>query len=205
MSGRTMASVNWHPHNKLRFLSGDDSVMTAPEHTADDIAQQLLASMREHRALDAGLDSVLSATKARATGLWRVEGDRLRLLGFRAVADMAAEVKSEFAAATRAVTLAETGLGIVKAVVSNEPAFAEVDDPTGKLGGSASWLVRFGARRSLAVPIRRAGRPVGVLAISTAEPLRPEEAAWQLLVALASRLSDEFPSPTSDERFDGHD
>ena len=74
--------------------------MTDSQGVANEIAHQLHAGLTQSDGLDAGLDAVLNATKARATGLWRVESGYLRLLGFRAVSDMPADVQSGFAAAT---------------------------------------------------------------------------------------------------------
>lgn len=76
---------------------------------------------------------------------------------------MPVELKREFAAATAEVPLDRTGLGIVRAALTGEPAIAELDGS--ELDASASWLARFAARRSLAVPIERKGTVVGVVAI----------------------------------------
>ena len=123
----------------------------------------------------------------RATGLWKLQVDRLVLLGFRGVAEMPGEVKREFAAATGEVSLDQTGLGIVRAALTGEPAIAEFNGS--ELDASASWLARFATRRSLAVPIEREGTIVGVIAVSTTEPLDRTGRTWTALTTIAAELA----------------
>jgi len=141
--------------------------------------------------MDAPLDCLLELTGARATGLWIREHDELRCLGFRAVEDMPEEVRAGFAAATNVVSLEQTGLGIVKAVTTCRPTVATVDELGSNLVGSASWLVRFECRRSLAVPVisDSTGLAVAVLAISTPRLLEPEWPEWNLMIQVAHELS----------------
>lgn len=139
---------------------------------------------------DEALDGLLTATQSRAVGLWQVDGDVLVQLGFRAVDDMPAVVREEFAAGTLRVPLAETGLGIVKAVLTRAPAVAKLNPSETGLNASASWLARFGAVQSLAVPIRQDGATLGVLAVSTARTLAAGQREWTLMCDLAAALGD---------------
>ena len=160
--------------------------MTSPEPVARAIAEEIAENLRDGQPLDAALDRLLQETRGRAAGLWRLQETRLALLGFRGVEDMASEVRRGFAEATRDVPLDQTGLGIVKAALTGRPAVAELE--RADLQGSATWLARFGARRSLAVPVERQGNTVGVLAVSTTESLDPGEVTCELLSGIAKRL-----------------
>ena len=153
------------------------------------IARMLKDAFESGRAIDEGLDHLLRATGGRAAGLWRLEPDRLAQVGFRAVDDMPLEVRTEFAAATRSVSLDQTGLGIVKAAVARAPTMASVDGVP-ELGGSAGWLARFECRASLAVPSDQADRSGGVLAISTPGSLETGTPAREILLAVAARLGE---------------
>jgi hypothetical protein len=133
------------------------------------------------------LAMLLRALNARAVGLWRCRGDHLEQVGFRAVADMPQTTRQEFAAATRRVSLSETGLGIVKAVVSRKPAVAAVAGNV-ELGQSAGWLARFEARQSVAMPVQHHNAIVGVLASSSAQEIHAGDAHWELLGKLAAAL-----------------
>jgi hypothetical protein len=189
------------------------SPMEANTHPTEQIVARLTAGMQHDRATRDGLDMVLSVTLARATGLWRIspgplvcpsltdaERDQqsptsggsssanLSLVGFRGVIDMAETVKEDFASATQTVPLTDTSLGIVKAAVTHEPAIATLENVDGTLGGSATWLARFGAIHSLAVPIQNEREVFGVLAISTAEPL-DRQTTWQVMLEIAEGLA----------------
>jgi phosphoserine aminotransferase len=181
-------------------------------HEIAAIARRFADAIEAGSSLDAALDSLLAAAGARATGLWRLDRsspmkgeerypESLVLLGFRAVPDMPREVASAFAAATARVPLSRIDLGIVKAAATGSPAAARVEEHgahAGGLGGSASWLARFGARQSLAAPILRGGRAVGVIAISVAEPFDAESPSWRLIEGLAEALGrflERFSSP----------
>lgn len=143
--------------------------------------------------LDA-LQAILNATSGRAVGLWRRQGDSLLQIAFCTVDDMPAETHDAFAAATKRVPLYETGLGIVKAVQTAAPALADLDTQATVLETSATWLARFAARRSLAVPTLSNGSINGVLAVSTAKDLTPGHAEWDLICRLASELGDLLPA-----------
>src|SRR4051812_21966330 len=99
------------------------------------------------------LDSLRERFCARAAGWWRVAGDRLEQVAFSADADMPGEVARGFAGATRSVPMDRGDLGIVRAAATGEPAVSRVDDLPAD-SGSGLWLRRFGATRSVAVPVR---------------------------------------------------
>lgn len=143
----------------------------------------------EGGAPDEALDALLAATRSRAAGLWRQASGRLLLLGFRGVPGMADEVKTEFAGATADVDLTSTGLAIVSAAVAGEPCSGHLDDAPAGLDSSSSWLARFGAVQSLAVPIRAAGESHGVLAISSAHRIENGDDVWTLMTRLATALA----------------
>lgn len=144
--------------------------------------------------IEASLDQILKLTGSRATGLWLRYPEHLELIGFRGVAEMPDAVQHGFADATRHVPLSQTGLGIVKAVIADGPAIATLAPENTGLGDSASWLARFEARSSIAVPIRHADEIVGVLAISTAEVLTRESPAARRLAEIAAAIGAEVAS-----------
>ena len=105
---------------------------------------------------------------ARAAGWWTVAGDRLEQVAVVFAADMPEAVVGEFASATRAVALAQTDLGIVRAVLSGEPTVSRVEELSSD-AGSGLWLRRFGAARSVAVPLRdRSGAVAAVVSVALA-------------------------------------
>ena len=163
--------------------------MTNADGRALEIAAALRTAITEGGSIDAPLDALLVATDARATGLWRISADRLEQVGFRAVESMPREVARDFAEATRSVPLDQTGLGIVKAIVTGAPAVARLA-ATGDLGASAGWLARFEASSSLAVPVRSQRGIAGVLAISTAAEIAPEQPAWSVIQAIAAGIGE---------------
>jgi hypothetical protein len=134
------------------------------------------------------LDALRARLGARAAGWWRVEGDRLEQVAFAAAPDMPEGVARGFAEATRSVPLGQADLGIVRAVLSGGPAVSRADDLPADTG-SGLWLRRFGASRSVALPLREgegavlavvsvalAGRTPGDGAVAKA--LRDEAAGW---------------------------
>lgn len=135
------------------------------------------------------LDQYLAVTNSRAVGLWRLVADELQIVGFRGCSSMPIEVAQGFEDATRVVSLQQTGLGIVKAAVSQQPTVALLATNGGQLPGSASWLERFEAVQSLAVPVISEGHVRGVLALSTAYSFGPDHGAWQLTTELAERIA----------------
>lgn len=117
------------------------------------------------------LTDFLHAGHGRAAGLWRTAPAELVQLAFVTADDMPGEVHSEFSAATQTVPLSSGGLGIVKAVTSGQPTLGTLDGGSSGLDGSATWLARFGALHSLAIPVRDDERILGVFALSTASRL----------------------------------
>lgn len=135
------------------------------------------------------MSSLLSVTGARAVGWWWRVGNELELLCFRAVADMAEEVRIGFMAATGRVAMSRIELGCVRAAAELRPVVACEDAVQRGLTGSASWLARFGASQSLALPIVRDGLAVGVLAIATADVFDEESPTWRTMSAIVAELS----------------
>lgn len=156
------------------------------------LSQRLIDAIQSGRPLDGPLRELVSETQARAAGCWRLHDNNLELIGFGAADDMDSDVDLGFRDATRRVALDQLGLGIVKAAVSRKPAIGHRDPAENGLTGSASWIVRFQANTSLAVPIQRSrnGEVVGVLAVSTADVVHPDHPVWSLLHEFADQLSE---------------
>ena len=163
--------------------------MTDVEANAKRIAATLRDCMARETSLDEAIQWLLAESRSRAVGLWRLEGSHLHLLGFCGAPDMAAQIVRQFSDATRDVPLTQTSLGIVKAAIVRQATVATVKNIDGTMGGSASWLERFEAVNSLAVPIFAKDEVAGVLAMSTAIVLHPEESSWRLLIRVAELLS----------------
>ena len=145
---------------------------------------------RTGNSMDDVLSRFVTETKSRAAGCWRLQLGQLKLVGFGWAGDMPEEVSQGFQAATRCVSLDQTGLGIVRAVVTDAPVIACRDPRATGLDGSASWIVRFGANTSLAVPIRDAVTHalIGALAVSTAAFIEEGDLLWGTVHELASDL-----------------
>ena len=141
------------------------------------------------RQTDSVMSALLSATGARAVGWWRRVGEELEQISFQAVADMPQEVRIGFMAATGRVTMSRIELGCVRAAAELRPVVAREDAVQRGLTGSASWLSRFGASQSLALPIIRDGRAEGVLAIATAEVFDEDSPIWRTMAAIVAELS----------------
>ena len=158
---------------------------------------QLIDALRNGQSLDAPLRELVIETNARAAGCWRLQDGHLELLGFGAAADMDEAVDRGFREATRRVALDQLGLGIVKAAVTGQPAIGRRDPSDSHLDGSATWIARFQAQTSLAVPIRlmNSNDIAGVLAVSTAAIVHPEHPLWSLLVELSGQLGEAISPP----------
>ncbi len=141
--------------------------------------------------VDAVMSVLLSSTGARAVGWWRRVGEELEQISFQAVGDMPEDVRVGFMAATGRVAMSRIELGCVRAAAELRPVVAREDAAQRGLSGSASWLERFGARQSLALPIVRAGNAIGVLAIATAEPFDECSPIWRTMAAIVAELSRE--------------
>ena len=158
---------------------------------------QLLVAFRHGQSLDGSLRELVIETQARAAGCWRLHDEHLELLGFGAAADMDEAIDHGFREATRRVPLDQLGLGIVKAAVTGQPAIGHRDPTDNNLDGSATWIARFQAQTSLAVPIHleNSNEVVGVLAVSTAAIVHPEHPLWSLLIELADQLGEAMATP----------
>ena len=159
--------------------------------------QRLIDAFRNGQSLDGPLRELVIETKARAAGCWRLRDGHLELLGFGAAADMDEAVDQGFREATRRVPLDQLGLGIVKAAVTGQPAIGRRDPADNSLDGSATWIARFQAQTSLAVPIRlmNSSDVAGVLAVSTAAIVHPDHPLWSLLIELAEQLGEAMATP----------
>src|SRR3954447_19996834 len=158
--------------------------------------------------------ALLHSLDARAAGCWRVVGDRLEQVSFVAGRDLAGEVARAFSEATRSVSLGQTTLGIVRAVQSGGPTVSlasELPDDS----GSGLWLRRFGATRSVAVPLLDSrGRVHAVVSLALGDGpidadvigrIRDDVADWILTTEVSSgpdaattcaREPEEIPSRT---------
>ena len=136
------------------------------------------------------LSRLVVETSARAAGCWRLDNGTLNLIGFGWAGDMSLDVSQGFQDATRRVSLDQIGFGIVKAAITDKPAIGCRDSSATGLDGSASWIVRFGANTSLAVPIHdsQTHAVIGVLAVSTAAFVEEDDSLWQTLFCLSNEL-----------------
>jgi GAF domain-containing protein len=158
------------------------------EFSDSELAQALRGDQSQISAANKALNELLARTDARAVGLWRLEADHLLLVGFAATPKMAQEVQDGFVDATRKVSLKQTKLGIVSAVMRRGPAVAIVNPQPDGLVDSASWLVKFEAVQSLSVPIVQDDQIQGVLAVSTAHSFVEGGDLWNVLTELAKRI-----------------
>ncbi len=98
------------------------------------------------------LENIRGLLNARAAGLWTCQANRVRLVKFLPVQDMPEDVVTGFSEALADASFERVELGCVRAAATREvfTAWAErlPDD-----GGSGTWLQRFEAARSVAVPI----------------------------------------------------
>jgi hypothetical protein len=130
------------------------------------------------------------ALRARAAGWWRLEGDRLELVGFSATEGMPEGVARRFAEATRSVPLSQTDLGIVRAALQGEMTVSSAEElPPGT--GSGLWLRRFGAARSVAVPIRGPSGAVSlVVSVALSEDPPDDQEVVGMVNAVVTPLVD---------------
>lgn len=152
------------------------------------VAKEMCDAWRSGVSMDDVLSRFVIETGSRAAGCWRLEDGHLALIGFGHEPSVSDEVSQGFQDATRLVSLERTGLGIVKAVVSNQPTIALRDPATTGLPNSASWIVRFDANASLATPIRKGMTIVGALAVSTVPLIEPGDELWKTITSLADEL-----------------
>jgi hypothetical protein len=126
------------------------------------------SSARNADEVRARVAEVCAALGARAAGYWQLdqETERLVQLGFVPGVGLDPEIGWQFAAATTAVPLSQTSLGIVAAALTGQPAVSRADELPAD-SGSGRWLRAFGASRSVAVPMSDAqGLLRGVFSIA---------------------------------------
>ena len=133
---------------------------------------------------------LLNVLQARAAGCWKREGDELVCLEFVAVENMPLEVREGFRDVMQRVSLSRIELGCVRAAAEMQPIFAREDAAQHGLVGSASWLQRFGAGQSLAIPIVQNGNAIGVLAIATVDHFDESSVVWQTISAMVAAVAE---------------
>lgn len=158
------------------------------QQQATEIVEQFESVIRHQRSISDVLDRLLEVLDGRAIGLWRCESGNLVQLGFRADARMNEQVKQEFAALTQEVSLKNTGLGIVKAVLDQTPAIGTLQANESGLQGSSEWLQRFEAKQSYAIPVFEGDQVVGVLAVSTNQVHQAGDPEWELQSQIAREM-----------------
>lgn len=121
---------------------------------------------------------LLRALGARAAGLWHVEGEWLALDVFAPAADLPDEVAAGFSRATERVSLDRRELGIVGAVREGRVLVSRAGELPAEIG-SGLWLRKFGAERSVAVPLDD-GRRVFSVAVPETCGLDDEAIAEQV-------------------------
>lgn len=137
------------------------------------------------------LDRIMELLKGRAIGIWRCDNQgQLLQISFRAVAEMDEQVRKQFTSITKSVSLKNTGLGIVKAVVERKPVIGTLQVGESGLQGSSEWLKKFGAQQSYAVPIFEDDQVVGVLAISTTCVHQIGDIEWESLKEIAEGIGE---------------
>jgi len=154
------------------------------------LLEDIVAAWQAGVSMDGVLSRFVVETDARASGCWRLEEGCLRLIGFGWASDMPAEVSQGFQDATRRVPLDQTGLGIVKAALGVRPVVGHRDPGSTGLEGSASWIAKFQANSSLAVPIRepKRGTILGVFAVSTASAIIEGDRLWNVMLRVSEEL-----------------
>lgn len=160
------------------------------EHQVDEILVQFEESLSGGKTIVPVLGRVLELFGGRAMGLWRLEGSNLLQVGFQAVQEMDAEIRTQFAAFTQEVSLENTGLGIVKAILDKKPAIGTLQVGKSGLTGSSEWLQKFGAQQSYAVPVFEGGQAVGVFAISTNCIHGVGDPEWELMTKIAAGIGE---------------
>ena len=158
------------------------------------VIELLTEALRTGRSLDEPLQQFVLETKSRAAGLWRLREGHLEMIGVASVEDMPREIHHGFIEVTGRVSLAQNQFGIVRAVNTNAPTLAQLDPRDTGLTGSASWLVKFACKTSLAVPLRdpTTHAIIGAIAVSTGDVLHEQHPVWATIVNLAAIVSCEL-------------
>ena len=167
-----------------------ESFITSPSVNEMTLKNDLCIAWQKAKPLDNLLARFVETTKSRASGLWRLERNELVLVGFGFASDMPLDVSLGFQEVTRRVSLDQTGLGIVKAIVSQKPAIGRRDPQESGLDGSATWIAKFGANTSLAIPIRdlQSNLLIGVFAVSTAHFVEVGDWLWRTMEEFSLEL-----------------
>tara|TARA_R110002111_G_scaffold262289_1_gene337775 strand:+ start:54681 stop:55187 length:507 start_codon:yes stop_codon:yes gene_type:complete len=160
------------------------------QQQASEILVLMENALGEKKTVSPVLDRILEVLRGRAIGLWRCGKGKLIQIGFRAVPQMDEQIRRQFAEFTQEVSLENTGLGIVKAVVERIPAIGTLQGKESGLPGSSEWLQKFEAKQSYAVPIFEGNQVVGVLAISTNGIHQPGDAEWEILAKIAAGMGE---------------
>lgn len=169
-----------------------------PPSTLDAIGHLFAAAQAGQGSFVEPIMVFLQACEARAVGLWQRQGNDLIQLGYASCPDMAPDVHRDFSEGTKKVSLSQTGLGIVRATLTKEPAVATLEPEKTGLPGSAGWLARFGALESLACPILIPNGEVGwVFAVSAAYRFEPGNPHWNTVTGVAERLGHLLIPPTN--------
>ncbi|EDL57686.1 hypothetical protein [Gimesia maris] len=153
-----------------------------------EIMEQFESVLQRQRSISDVLDRLMEVLGGRAIGLWRCQSGKLVQLGFRADSQMDEQVKREFSALTQEVSLKNTGLGIVKAVIDQKPAIGTLQAKESGLQGSSEWLQKFDAKQSYAIPIIEGDQAIGVLAISTNQVHQAGDPEWELQAQIAREI-----------------
>ncbi len=160
------------------------------QQQVDEILEQIGEAFQE-KTFAPVLDRIMELLNGRAIGIWRCDDKgQLLQIGFRAVTEMDEHVRKQFASITKSVSLENTGLGIVKAVVERKPAIGTLQVGESGLQGSSEWLKKFGAQQSYAVPIFEDDQVVGVLAISTTCVHQIGDIEWESLKEIAEGIGE---------------
>lgn len=166
-----------------RTDNGSPNIVTAIAKALIDVAHNEAA---DDRAATEALAGLRQQTGALAAGIWKRTGSHLVLRAFNASDEMPVDVQSAFRAATANVSLDQTALAIVQAVLAGKTVTA-VPPPEGEAGaGSPAWLRRFAARQSAAVPVVVDGSVVAAIAVASTRLFQPEEVA--AIEAVASEI-----------------
>lgn len=142
------------------------------------------------------VEGLLRTLDARAAGCWRAEADRLVQEAFVGAVDLPEEVAREFASATEVVSLDRIELGIVRAAVERAPVVSVAAELPAEVG-SGLWLRRFGAARSVAVPLVDVREAIfGVLAVAIPPSATTDDEVVQIIRDHGGRIeprSDRSP------------
>ena len=134
------------------------------------------------------LEALRESLQARAAGWWRFAGDRLEQVAFVASGEVSQEIAVDFRDATHTVSLASTDLAIVEAATSGDVVISLASQLPAETG-SGYWLRRFGAERSVAVPLRNeTGAVAAVISVALDDHPNGDAVAREIRAAIAPHL-----------------